>query len=1256
MGTITSGIGLISGINSKDIIDQLMALEARPNNTLRNRIAQVNQQKLAFTDLMTRLASLKISATTLKKITTFQQAVAKSSNEDVLTATTSAAAAQGSFQFQVARLVTAQQSVSAGLPDPSTKVGTGALSIVPGDGAISVPTLLSRLNGGAGVRTGSFTITNRSGASATIDITSAATLDEVVSKINASNITVNARITNQGLTLSDNSGGVANLIVQEAGGGFAATDLGILTAPAGVASNSLVGSDISFLGAANKLADLNDGLGVRSATGNDFRITFADSSFVDVDLAASTTVGQLITAINTAGAGKVSADINPANDSIRLTDLTAGGSLAVSALNGSNTATDLGILQSAPSPINGKTLLPGLNTVLISSLNGGAGLTLGSMTITNRLGASASIDLAAAKSVQDILDAINAAGISVAASANLDNNGIRLQDTTAGAGTLIIANDPGSTIATQLGIAGTFDTGYSTIVGANLKRAKLIAGTLTVEMGGGEVYSQTLLSQLNGGAGVRLGSFRVTDRSGKSAVIDISSAFTLDDVVKKINTNLDVSVKAQITGDKITLTDVSGQTASNLIVSDLGASSAATDLGLVSSSASNTFVGATINYVGRSTKLSDLNDGLGVRTASSLPDFRITAADGSAFDITLTGLSNVGQVVDAINTATAGKVVASIPAAGKGIRLTDTTTGAALSVTALNSSKAAQDLGLTQPPIGNQINGTPLIASINTVMLSSLRGGSGLSLGTASITNRAGNSATIDFTGASSLQDILDRINASGISVSASLKDAGNGIQLTDNSGGIGNLVIADGSSTTAAQLGIAGTFTLATTTVRGANLQRRWVAENSLLSKYNGGKGVSAGKFKVTNSNGVSATIDLSSSWKSLGNVINSINASNISVTASINPNGDGLLLTDSAGGASLLKVRDLTGHAAADLNIVGSAATATTTIDGSFEKNITLSPTDTLQSAVNAINAPGFAVSALLVNDGSGSRLSLTARNTGREGRFLFDAGDTPLQTSNLIEAQDAAVIYGPAGAQNPLVITSSTNQLTNVIKGVTIDLHSTSSSPVTLNISQNIDNVTSELKKFADTFNGLSDKLKDLMKFDDKTMKRGILLGDSTAQRIQERIFTFFNAPVPNAGAYRSLAQVGLRIGADSKIEFDEDKFHTAYNADPDSVKKLFTLYEKGAGSTPDTKGIAAIIEDRINALTDPVNGTITRQNQALDQRTVQFQDRMDQLDKLIAIKRTRLEKQFANLETVLANLQSQQSALSSFSAYSYTSTSK
>ena len=109
MGRISSGVGLVSGINSKDIIDQLIALESRPKDLLKARMDGVDQQKLAYTDLLTRLTSLNINVTSLTKPSTFNNATVNSSNPNVLTATAAPSAPPGSYQFQVARTVTTQQ-------------------------------------------------------------------------------------------------------------------------------------------------------------------------------------------------------------------------------------------------------------------------------------------------------------------------------------------------------------------------------------------------------------------------------------------------------------------------------------------------------------------------------------------------------------------------------------------------------------------------------------------------------------------------------------------------------------------------------------------------------------------------------------------------------------------------------------------------------------------------------------------------------------------------------------------------------------------------------------------------------------------------------------------------------------------------------------------------------------------------------------------------------------------------------------------
>lgn len=892
------------------------------------------------------------------------------------------------------------------------------------------------------------------------------------------------------------------------------------------------------------------------------------------------------------------------------------------------------------------------------------------------------------------------------------------------------------------------------------------AGTITIELGGGEITQENQLADLNGGRGVSRGAIRITDMAGKQAVIDLSDAVTLDDVTRKINTTVEINVEAKIVDDRLVLTDKSNGFESDLIVQNVGNTTTATDLGIEGANVLGQLTGNPLHYIGRDTKLAILNDGNGVANKPGA-DFRITLRDGSNLDIDLGSAVTMGEVLDAINTAGGSKLTAKIADNGKGLELIDNTGGGGtLSVSALGNSTTATDLGLTTTASGNTLSGDPILSRLGTVMLKTLNGGAGITLGTISVTNRQGVPTSIDLSSAKTIGTAIDLINNAGAGIKAEVNASGNGIQITDTTGGTGDLIIDDVAGTGAEQLGIKGTFGVGTSVVKGANLQRKWMSENTALSHLNGGKGVTAGKFKVTAADGTSKTISIDPAVDlNVGAVMQKINAAfGGKVTAAINAKGDGLLLTDTTGGAAKLKVEDENGKTAKDLGIAGTAKDGQ--IDGSFERTIEISATDKLGDVQTKINNLGFGVTAQIINDGTGGapfRLSLNTTNSGLAGRVTFDAGTTKLDTRTLVKAQDAAVFVGSADSDQPLLITASRNQISGIIKGVNVDLHSVGKEPVTVSISRDVANVTDELNKFVEKFNELVEKLAEYTKFDTQTLERGVLMGDSSITQVQTELYAMLNTVVPQAGKYRILADVGLRIIDGGRIEFDADKFNTAYADDPESVEELFTntgsavttstrlsllnsgsgvqtagagqvdfiaklkdgssievavgnvetlgelinrineaapqklkaelneefkvvltdltndgagtgtfelvqqngsqlIYDLGLTGKPTdgalvgkllkvenalqnvTGGIGVSWQQRLNKLIDPVNGVITRQNRTLDNRTDDYKERIEQLDAQLAAKKLRLQKQFLNLESVLGQLQTQQQSLS------------
>ncbi len=510
---------------------------------------------------------------------------------------------------------------------------------------------------------------------------------------------------------------------------------------------------------------------------------------------------------------------------------------------------------------------------------------------------------------------------------------------------------------------------------------------------GGFIDKGISLDELNNGSGVSRGEINITDSSGASAVIDLTLATSVDEVLDAINQNSTISVTADVSGDRFTLTDTAGGGGTLNVTESAGGSTAA-NLGLLNPTpVGSLLTGDDVFTLHGATRLTRLNDGNGVRITNdttNIDDLAITLLDGTSAGVDLSGTTTLQNVVDAINNDTdfTGKVTAAISADGNRLQVTDTTSGGGTFTIGNGlTGSAAEDLGLTTTAAGGVITGTRLVSGLRDTLLSSLKGGAGVgTLGDIDITDRnGGGPTTIDLSSAETVQDVVDLINGSAALVSAKVNDSRNGIVLTDTSGGTGNLVIADsGATTSATALGIVNSTSVAS--VGSGTLGRQTLSEATLLSSLNGGAGITASDITITDTNGVSAAIDLNaagSEAKTIGDVLDAINAATVGVTASINTTGDGIIITDTALGTQTLGVKDVNGTLAADLNLTRASETVdisgqdTQVIDGTARSSVDLSGID---GSTNSISLASL-------NDGAGIDFSDIRITDSKEKVLAFD-----------------------------------------------------------------------------------------------------------------------------------------------------------------------------------------------------------------------------------------------------------------------------
>ncbi len=787
---------------------------------------------------------------------------------------------------------------------------------------------------------------------------------------------------------------------------------------------------------------------------------------------------------------------------------------------------------------------------------------------------------------------------------------------------------------------------------ANADTQKLGAGTITVSTGG-QLHEPTLLDALNGGSGIGRGKVQITDRSGSSATIDLSSTQTVDDVLAAINNNTSISVTASVDGDKFVLTDTSGSTASNLIVADVGLGTAAEDLGIEQSTASDVLTGSTVYTITDDFSLDLINDGDSIRRLTGAPDIRITLTDDSTIEVNLDDAVTLRDVVNLINDHddNGGSVTASLT--NGRLQLVDNSGGGGSSpliVEDINESTVVRQLGLDATAAGTTLTGNRLSAGLNSVLLRNLRGGQGIDqLGQISLTDRSGTSTTIDLSSAESLDEVINAINTAtdgptALQLTASINSTGNGITITDTSGATAsNLIIADvGGSTLANQLSIE--VDAAQTSVDSGRLSLRHVGENTSIDNYAAdGAGIDAGSIRITDSAGNVEEIVISSAVKNIGDVLQRINgASTVQVTAELNETGDGFVLIDNAGGAGTLTVEEVDGTTAADLRLLGDSYVGTDSkhrVTSRFAPVIEIDSDDTLNDLVEKINAQGKFVQASVFNDGSAispSRLSLTSTTSGFDGALVLEHTGIDFNFNTTVQAKDALLRIGD-NAETGFLISSSTNSFTNTASGIDVSLKAVGTSTAEIDVSLNFEKIESTIQGFVNSYNTFASTTLNLTSYNPETEERGILQGEGTILRVESRFQSLLNRTFGDSSqGIRSLAELGVRVGEGGRLTFNSDTLAQALEDDPNAVSDFFLTEETG---------FADVFETTIDTFTDEFNGTFKVQNESLQNSVDALTARITQLDEILAVRRERLLLSFIQMETILSQLDTQQQALTS-----------
>jgi flagellar hook-associated protein 2 len=342
-------------------------------------------------------------------------------------------------------------------------------------------------------------------------------------------------------------------------------------------------------------------------------------------------------------------------------------------------------------------------------------------------------------------------------------------------------------------------------------------------------------------------------------------------------------------------------------------------------------------------------------------------------------------------------------------------------------------------------------------------------------------------------------------------------------------------------------------------------------------------------------------------------------------------------------------TGVSETDADIVGG-------VSGTFQfqvgtgsiQTVNLDAMSTLDDLRAAINDLGAGVSASILNTGSEAspqfRLVLSANETGLDQAITIVADDTTLDTvttgvDTFQAAQDSEVVLGVTdvgSGTTAITINRSSNTLTDVVAGLTLNLQAVdATNPVTISVSQDNGAVKEAISDFVSGYNEIMTFVNERTFYNTETKERGIFVGENFARNVLDRVRESVFSQISGLTTFTGASQIGFETQtADGTIKLNEATLDSTLSTNFSAVRDLFVK-----NATTGTNGIAELVVNAIDGLDDIDTGSLTLRKNALTKQVNEFTNQISLKEEALARFEEQQRLKFANLDGLLARLQSQ-----------------
>ncbi|MDF1883749.1 flagellar filament capping protein FliD [Sulfurimonas sp. SAG-AH-194-C21] len=345
----------------------------------------------------------------------------------------------------------------------------------------------------------------------------------------------------------------------------------------------------------------------------------------------------------------------------------------------------------------------------------------------------------------------------------------------------------------------------------------------------------------------------------------------------------------------------------------------------------------------------------------------------------------------------------------------------------------------------------------------------------------------------------------------------------------------------------------------------------------------------------------------------------------------------------ALAIKQIEQSGQFGADTDLIATAAGSLNLNINGQDFTVNYDETMTLKDLKNAINnVAGTEVDATIINIASGdTRIVISSANTGSNqdititdtDGFLSDdggttAGGTKLTTdfTNLQTGGDATFTF------NGQSITRTTNEVSDLITGLTLNLEETGVSEVS--IAQDRTSILTSFDSFVTNYNDNMKELNRLTKISTASADRGIFSSDSMIKGLKRTIQDMLEGI---GGGVGSMVDYGFEVDKDGVLSLDKTVLEAKMDTEPLNTQSFFSGgdYTKADGSVVVLTGAFAEMSTIVEAYTN-TNTLLDNFNTSITQKLSNLNDRKLSATESLDVKYEILKKRYAAFDAIINGL--------------------